>query len=127
MLVKTYLDKTSRGDLGVFASEKILKGTIVWQYDPSFDKILDEIFVEKLPAVQKKFVKKYAYLTKTTNDTFWILCVDDNRFLNHSEEPNLEDTFNNTIASKDIEAGEELTCNYYTFDLHAENKLKNEY
>jgi hypothetical protein len=45
--------------------------------------------------------------------------------MNHSDTPNLYDTPDNLqeLASRDIEVGEELTCNYFLFDLHAAEKL----
>jgi SET domain-containing protein len=43
--------------------------------------------------------------------------------MNHSEKPNLLDLETN-IAARDIQAGEELTCNYYLFDLDADRKLR---
>jgi hypothetical protein len=52
----------------------------------------------------------------------YVLCGDDARFLNHSENPNCFDFYSGeeqdiTVAERDIYLGEELTCNYALFDL----------
>ena len=54
-----------------------------------------------------------------------VYCADLSKHMNHSNSPNLLDTPDNLqqIAAYDIKAGEELTCNYFTFDLHAYKKL----
>lgn len=46
-----------------------------------------------------------------------VLCGDNARFMNHSFEPNCDDDGGEfTTAARDIEAGEELTCDYRRFD-----------
>jgi SET domain-containing protein len=54
-----------------------------------------------------------------------ILCGDHSKHMNHSAEPNLLDLENGykNVAARDIAVGEELTCNYYDFDLAANAKL----
>lgn len=53
-------------------------------------------------------------------------CADLSKHMNHSNSPNLLDTpdYLQQVAAHDIEVGEELTCNYFTFDLHAYKKLR---
>jgi hypothetical protein len=51
----------------------------------------------------------------------YVLCFDDGRFFNHSDSPNVidgltPDTAQSSIAVRDIFPGEELTCDYRTFD-----------
>jgi SET domain-containing protein len=46
--------------------------------------------------------------------------------MNHSDEPNVIEgdlDREENIAACDIEVGEELTCDYYAFDLDAQRKL----
>ena len=53
------------------------------------------------------------------------LCSDDARFFNHSDEPNTGSISNDTdVALRDIQQGEELTCDYRTFDADWQLKLK---
>lgn len=63
---------------------------------------------------------RYAYQNPDTMN--YVLCADDARFFNHSNEANThcvvdpedEDTAN--VASRDIQKGEELTVDYREFD-----------
>jgi SET domain-containing protein len=76
------------------------------------------------PAIQEHF-RIYTYVEKTEGQEIMVYCADLSKHMNHSDSPNLYDTPDNLqeIASRDIEVGEELTCNYYLFDLHAADKL----
>jgi len=56
------------------------------------------------------------------------LCADNAKHMNHSDSPNVVngedgDGVETNVAARDIEAGEELTCDYYSFDLDAARKL----
>jgi SET domain-containing protein len=45
-----------------------------------------------------------------------MLCGDDGRFFNHSENPNCDESVKDlTTAIKNIEIGEELTVDYRVF------------
>lgn len=124
--VETYLDKTKRGDIGLFATKDISEGTIVCRYDHTFIKQYSNIDLNLMNEIENSFIKKYAYLY----DNLWILCLDNSRFMNHSSDSNLYDDnteHGNTIARRDIKAGEELTCDYYSFDAAAEIKINNLY
>ena len=130
MRVKTYLDKTDRGDLGLFAAQNIAEGTIVWVFDSSLERVFSNSWLETMPQQTREYIKKYAYQTKlngSDTDTLWVLCLDDNKFLNHSDTPNLEDFEDHSVAIRDIKQGEELTCDYFRFDLHAGKKLANDF
>ena len=51
--------------------------------------------------------------------------MDNARYTNHSYIPNTMAKGKKTLAARDIEAGEEITENYYTFDDLALSKLDN--
>lgn len=114
LLVKTYLDKSSINGIGLFANQFIPKGTLIWDLDLNFDGIF-------YWPNDSEFLKKYCY----RDGDKYVLCVDDARFMNHSDTPNTSNGTNHeTIANRDIEIGEEITCNYYEIDDDAKNKLK---
>ncbi len=52
----------------------------------------------------------------------FVLCADDARLMNHSDDPTVvgdyeaEPVCGVDIAARDIEPGQELTCDYATFD-----------
>lgn len=115
LLVKTKLQQSPISGIGLFADEIIKKGTIVWKYNPVIDILLNKIQIDELPVVVQKQVNNYAYFDNVFNG--YVLCGDDARFFNHSDNPNCDDTPPSevTIAVCDIMPGEELTCNYKTF------------
>lgn len=95
--------------LGVFATKFIPKGTIVWISD-DLDLILDEDYVDSLDEIRKKIVLKYTY---QENNGDYILHWDHSRYMNHSFRPNCIDTaYDFQLASRDINPGEQLTCDY---------------
>lgn len=121
LTVKTSVKPSSIEGLGLFAEEKILKGTSIWIFNPRFDIFFDPKEVEKMDPVQRDFMKRYAYLSHTTGK--YVLCADDARFMNHSTtQNNLDITAfpgepeTRGIAKRDIEIGEEILVNYREID-----------
>lgn len=124
LLVDTYVDKSPLHGLGLFAKQRILKGTLIWKFEPQFDQKFSIKEIEKMPPPAKKQILHYGYLSNES--TNYILCSDNARFFNHSDNPNVTDDASEegpALASRDIEEGEELTCNYWAFDADTKNKL----
>ncbi len=120
LLVKTSLEISSIHGIGLFADELIREGTILWKFHPNIDIRLTAEQISQLCKPSREQTRKYTYRERHTG--LYVLCGDDARFFNHSVEPNCIDVFNNeeedlTIARRDIQAGEELTCDYSLFDL----------
>ena len=46
----------------------------------------------------------------------FILCSDDAKYMNHSDTPNTRTEGHQTVATADIQPGQEITCNYFEFD-----------
>ena len=91
---------------GVFASEPIPRGTIVWIRDP-----LDHVFSpEEFDALEgpiREHALKYSFVDGQGSS---ILCWDLAKYVNHSCEANLLSTpFEFEIAVRDIAAGEQIT------------------
>lgn len=114
--VKTKLGSSGIHGIGLFAAEFIPKGTVTWEYDPEFDTAFTKEQVERMPVPAQAIFWHYAYFDKELNK--YVLCADDQRFINHSENNgnNIESTPHQDVAIKDIEIGEELLCDYYKFD-----------
>jgi SET domain-containing protein len=73
---------------------------------------------------EQTYLKNFSYLSRFTG--VWVLPGDHDRYMNHSDEPNVGMNPNgNTenLALRDIAAGEELTCDYRTFDAEWRGKL----
>lgn len=121
MLVKTRLGLSAIHGIGLFADQDIPKGTRVWEFTPHFDQEIPQELLAQIPAASREDFLKYSYTSKK-NGKYYILCCDDARFFNHSENPNVvsEASGNGTedydVAARDIERGEELTCDYRAFE-----------
>lgn len=123
--VKTTLGPSKINGVGLFAAERIPKGTTTWKYDPRFDISFDPKEVEKMPPLQKELISHFSYLSKTSGN--YIYSIDDSRFTNHSKNANVDsiqvhpdDPEKSGVAARDIEVGEEITVNYRLFDVHDE-------
>lgn len=111
--------------IGCFAIEQIEPGDLVWRFDPDFDVVFKAAFVRSLSDAARENVLTYAFVSKTTGD--YILCSDDSRFMNHSDEPNIrcvipKGSDGNELdcyALKSIHPGEEITCDYSDFDAES--------
>ncbi len=76
-----------------------------------------------LPKLARDTIFHFCYYNKKKE---YIICLDNARFLNHSKNPNLDETNpTKTVAKRDIHPGEELTVNYYEYDADAKRKLTN--
>src|ERR1700742_3786855 len=113
LLVPTFLAVSDIpfAGLGLFALDTIPAGTVVWRRVPGLD-----LEVNELPAdpVQRQFVLKFGYVP-LEGPRIWVVCMDNGRFVNHSDTPNTIDTSDETIARVDIPAGAEITSDYRTF------------
>jgi SET domain-containing protein len=119
MLVKSILRASSIHGLGVFADQFIARGTEVWKFIPEFDLEKTEDEIRSLPDHIQKWISRYGYLDKYLN--LYILCFDDARYINHSDQSNIAPDYARCrygidIALRDIESGEEITTNYRLFD-----------
>ena len=107
--------------LGVFAKEIIPKGTVVCKFIQGIDYCITENEIANLPAYAKEFLDMYSY--KNINTGKQVVCGDNDRFMNHSRQPNIVndpkgfDDECRMVTERDILPGEELTCDYETFDL----------
>ncbi len=123
ILVKTKIGPGKINGIGLFADQFISKGTLVQKFMPGFDLIIPESEIQKLSEPAREQFLKYAYKIKGGQ---YILCFDDTRFLNHSDNPNLisNDPIEEIdIAARDIQKCEELTVNYKEFDADSDYKM----
>lgn len=119
--VPTYLGRSSVHGVGVFTPVPIPKGTVIWTFDPEVDWILTDQDFERFPEAYREKVRSYCYLDEPGR---WVLCGDNARFMNHSDEPNCDDWSGpSTFALRDIRPHEELTCDYRAFDMASRGEL----
>ena len=113
MRIPTYLadSKISGAGLGVFCKKFVSAGTIIWTFHAGFDYIVDEMPQDE---IQRDFVLKYGYLP-IAGEKGWVMCADNARFFNHSDDPTCLDFGPHTTARYDLGAGTELTSDYRSF------------
>ncbi len=126
LLVKTRLGVSEIHGMGLFAEEFIPRGTLVWRFVPGLDLLLDETTVTGAQEPIRSTLHHYSYLDAASGK--YVFCLDNARFMNHSDSPTTvplpgdTDPFGVDVAARDIHPGEELTCDYGEFD--AEMALK---
>lgn len=125
-IVRTSLRPSRIQGIGCFADELIKKGQVVWQFDPRFDLRIPLSELPTFPLPVQEHLRIYTYVEMANGEEVMVYCADLSKHMNHSNSPNLLDTpdYLQQVAAHDIEVGEELTCNYFTFDLHAYKKLR---
>ena len=115
LLVNTYVAPSSIEGVGVFAAEPIPKGTLIWQLDPDFDRLIPMSRYQNAPPHQRVLFDRYAYPSPDLPG-FLVYEVDNGRFMNHSQDPNTDFSDSGGARTiRDIAAGEEITCNYSDF------------
>ncbi len=129
LLVKTKIGQSAIHGIGLFADQFIPEGTPIWKFQLGFDLKVDTDELSRLSEPAREQFLKYAYLNPQTNT--YVLCFDDARYFNHSDDPNCADVESPdgeeegiTVAIKDVPAGEELTWNYRESDADFESKMK---
>lgn len=111
--VATRLAPSQIHGLGLFATELIPAGTLVWDFDDPIDQNLPVARLDQYPSWVRKYIAIYGYREKD----HVVLCGDDARYFNHSKQPNCRSGHGTqTLALRDIKVGEELTDDYETFD-----------
>lgn len=96
--------------LGLIAQEFIPKGTRIWVFQPGFDLVISEEYLQQLSETSQSQVRHYAFYDSQIRS--YILSSDDDRFTNHSDDPNTQNDGNYTYAVRDIAPGEEITWDY---------------
>jgi uncharacterized protein len=114
IVVSTYLNKSEIHGFGVFAKEFIPKGSKVWEYNPTFDIRFTEEEFDALPLATRQEIEIHLYQPESGGLLYYESTMG--KYMNHSRDPNVD--FRETgigWATRDISAGEELTCDYRHF------------
>lgn len=112
LLVKTYLDKSKIHGIGVFAAERIPKGTKIWRFVEGYDRAWSPKQFKKLPKAARDYLKDYAY----NADGEILFTVDNDHYINHSERANTRWVNGFVIALVNIPKGGEILNDYREFD-----------
>lgn len=114
LVVRTYLEKSGIHGFGIFARESISRGTRVWEFHEKLDIRFSPEEFEKLPASVKEEIEWHMYEPDEGGPFFYEATMG--KYMNHSREANVD--FSETgigVATRDINSGEEITCDYRHF------------
>ncbi len=115
MMVETELKPSPIHGLGVFLLRPVRKGELIWRFDGRIDRVYAPDEVASLPAHVQDYLATYCTWHEGTG--VFVLCGDNGRYFNHSEEPTTVSngiSFGEDHAARDPAAGEELTSDYRT-------------
>lgn len=113
-LVPTSLGPSSIHGTGVFAARPISAGTRIWEFTPGVDWKLQPAELAAFPEPYQTQLRAWCYLD---DEGVYVLCGDNAKFMNHADAPNCDDPEGRyTVTNRAIAEGEELTCDYRTFD-----------
>lgn len=112
--IDIYLKETEDRGLGVFCKEPIKKGQIIWEFIEGLDIVIHQDKLKKLNLnqIQKDFISKYFW---KEGENYYSSC-DHSIFQNHGTNPNSTPEGDYMVASRDIEAHEEIVVQYSDFD-----------
>ncbi|MEA3035962.1 MAG: uncharacterized protein QOH04_1727 [Sphingomonadales bacterium] len=115
LLVPTFVGPSKIEGVGLFASEHIEDGALIWKLDPCFDRFIRVVDLPNLPVHIQKLVEIYAF-PYAHDSSFLVLEPDNGRFMNHSSSPNTRFEEDTGFALGEIRAGEEILGDYSEFD-----------
>jgi hypothetical protein len=113
MMVDTELRASPIQGIGVFLLQDVRVGDLIWRFDSRVDRIYSADEIASLPERMQRFIEIYSTLHAGLQVR--VLCGDNGRHFNHSDNPNtisLGVTFGDDIAAEDMPAGTELTTDY---------------
>jgi SET domain-containing protein len=115
--VPTYVAPSLIAGVGLFAAIDIPAGRVIWEFTEGVDWRITPTELLLFPEPFQSRLRHYLY---QEDSGLYVLCGDNAKYMNHSGDPNCDDTgAEYTIARRSISAGEELTCDYRLFDLEA--------
>lgn len=126
MLIQTQVKPSAIHGMGLFTVEAVPKNTPIWRFLEGFDHAFSPTQFQTLPPLARDHTRWFCFVSK--HDGHVILSGDHACFINHSETPNTGAPPNapapvTTVALRDLQAGEEITCNYFAYDADTPWKL----
>ena len=116
LTIRTSVGKSAFAGLGLFAAEFVPARTVVWRKTGISPISYTPEAFESLPAKLQDFILFYGFIDFDTGK--YQIDVDNARFANHSDAPNLFSSRNEIemIARVDLHPGDEITINYKRLD-----------
>lgn len=113
--VPTYVAPSPIAGVGLFAATRLAAGCVIWEYAEGVDWRIRSTELALFPEPYQSWLRHYLY---QEDSGVYVLCGDNAKYMNHSDEPNCDDPEGEyTVTNRVIRSGEELTCDYRSFDL----------
>ena len=115
MMVQTELRPSPIHGIGVFLTQHVGAGDLIWRFDSRIDRIFSDDELNEMPEQLQRFLRTYSTLKGDLK--LWVLCGDNGRHFNHSDTPNTRSlgiAFGDDVAVEDMKPGTELTSDYRT-------------
>jgi hypothetical protein len=115
LMVETELRASPIHGIGVFVTEQVKAGDLVWRFDSRIDRVFSDEELKDMPEQLQHFLRIYSTFHRDLG--LWVLCGDNGRHFNHSDTPNTRSlgiAFGDDVAAQDLEPGTELTSDYRT-------------
>ncbi|HSD56499.1 MAG TPA: SET domain-containing protein [Candidatus Saccharimonadales bacterium] len=116
--IKYQLKTSELHGIGLFADQAVRKGDIVYTASPLLDLNITQEQFDSLDQKEKGEILWWGFFDEPSQ--MWHVDFDVSKFINHSYIPSLTQDSNHDdaclLATRDIEAGEELTQNYLEFE-----------
>ena len=110
LLIDHYVAKSTIYGLGVYSADFVPEGQKVWEFHPVIDQIVREAEFEGLPCHVLLMIKsKFEFLS---DRKAFLITLDGDQFMNHSDHPNLISRDFALFAARDVQPGDEMTCDY---------------
>src|SRR4030042_4534753 len=87
MHIKYKLDKSKLHGIGLFTTESLKKGQVVYTASPVLDVNITQEQFDSLDEREKKEIKYWGFWDKPNN--VWHVDFDNSKFIDHSLNPNL--------------------------------------
>ena len=110
LLIEHFVAPSPIHGLGVYAATFVPKGTKVWRFHPAIDRVILVSDLNGLPHHVIERIEAHSEFLPERNSIR--IAADGDYWMNHSDDPNLEDCGDEMFARRDIHAGDELHCDY---------------
>ncbi len=124
--IKYKLDKSGVHGIGIFADQDIKKGELIFTASSVLDVNITQEQFDSLAEQEQAQVRYWGFFDQPTQK--WHVDFDHIHFINHSYTPNTTQELSHPeayiTASRDIQAGEELTQNYLEFETPEDLKRR---
>ena len=126
MLIPTRVQPSPIHGLGLFTVEAVPAGTPIWRFLAGFDRTFSPAEIAALPPLARAHLRWFGFVSKPGERV--VLSGDHACFMNHWATPNTGAPPDaappvTTVALRNLQAGEEITCDYFAFDADAPWKL----